>query len=91
MSTITLNLPDALVAKLKERDDLDQFATIMFTRELKEERLSGSWSWSDVSAEDQDAIEEGLQEIRNGEEGLTIDQVKSLLKANREQRKATVA
>jgi hypothetical protein len=96
MSTLTLELPDALVAKLKERHDLNELAAHWFSRGLESMEdnddevvvESGPWKWEDISLGEKEAIERGLQSIRTGEEGIELDDYIALRRAERAQRNA---
>jgi predicted transcriptional regulator len=58
MSTLTLNLPDDLVATLQGRSDLDQFAAEAFAEKLKEDSLTSY---------DKETLQQSAREIERGD------------------------
>jgi hypothetical protein len=81
MSTITLNLPDALINELRERDvrDIDQFAIEAFWQKLDEE----------LTPETISRMREGIAQLDRGE-GIPAEDLFARLKAEREARRKAV-
>jgi hypothetical protein len=85
MSTITLNLPDALVNELRERDvrDLDQFAIEAFWQKLDEDNDD------ELTPETIARMREGIAQADRGE-GIPAEDLFARLKAEREARRKAV-
>jgi hypothetical protein len=85
MSTITLNLPDALVNELRERDvrDIDQFAVEAFWQKLDEDNDE------ELTPETIARMREGIAQADRGE-GIRAEDLFAKLKAEREARRKAV-
>jgi two-component SAPR family response regulator len=83
MSTITLNLPDALVKELKKRDvrDMDQFAIEAFWQKLDEDDSE------ELAPETIARMRESIAQLDRGE-GIPMEDVFAKLKAQRAERRA---
>jgi predicted transcriptional regulator len=90
MSAITINLPDALVERLKDCDDLDQFVTYALwdkiesedQEELPDEAFDNELNV--LTDEELAELKRRLEEIDRGET-CSLDELRVFLKENREQ------
>jgi hypothetical protein len=101
MSTITLNLPDHLLERVKAYDDqnnIDQAVSKLLARSLDEIEEEGEGffiepdtrSWEDIPQDVRNRIEQGLEDIKNGEQGMELEDYIAMRQAERAQRNATL-
>jgi hypothetical protein len=86
MSTITLNLPDSLVKKLQERDDLDAFATDLLVHGLIVSEISEDFFDKELTEVDLSQLRNSLDEIKRGEV-CSLDEARDYLKESRKNRR----
>jgi hypothetical protein len=99
MSTITLDLPDTLLERLKARDNsnnLDKVVSDLLSRTLDEEEQAGgegeyviesdTTCWEDIPTAFKERMMQSLEAIKNGEEGVDLEDYIVLRRAEREQR-----
>jgi hypothetical protein len=99
MSAITLNLPDTLLERLKARDNsnnLDQVVSDLLSRTLDEEEQAGgegeyviesdTTCWEDIPTAFKERMTQSIEAIKNGEEGIDLEDYIALSCAKREQK-----